>query len=334
MPVGLGKEIRRGPFSAGASISVYGILEGGFGVHQPDRSTYLAVVGRVGVIAEIFGAVDFGIARAAVALRVWAELGLKIETGEPIIIWVEAGVSVHVRVVIATIRVWRCTIEIAVNFSFQTQVSFRWNSRTLDILYEIQKHGSWKNRSKWKAGRLWPQSVSVPSTLALDAAILDPGEKKRGKRRLKQARTTNIPVELRIVPLATLLGDPGEKAGADLVSALFLWALSLRKQNSNLSRQTPYTLSREDELSRTDFDAFASRIEQPRTLSAGVHALDYTTIAAFLSLNFDVSIDTGAGGLNSSGRAAKGYPYTASARSCIANGRRPSPVVSRFKCCS
>lgn len=92
--------------------------------------------------------------------------------------------------------------------------------------------------------------------------------------------------------MATLLGDPGEKAGADLVSALFLWALSLRKQNSNLSRQTPYTLSREDELSRTDFDAFASRIEQPRTLSAGVHALDYTTIAAFLSLNFDVSIET------------------------------------------
>jgi len=291
--VGLGKEIRRGPFAAAASISIYGILEGGFGVQRPDRSTYLAVVGRIGVIAEILGVVDFGIARAAVGLRVWNELGLKIETGEPIVVLVDVGVSVHIRVVIATIRVWRCTIEIAVNFSFETQISFRWELHDPRHLASHARIFALEDLRpiKWEPVKLWSEPISLPLTLALDAAILDPmGARQQNSK--ERAKATNIPVEVRIVPIATLLNDSGERAGTDLVAALFLWALSCRKRNSSIRHPRPHLVRGGDEFSREEFDKFALRIEQPRNLSAGSNALSYTTIAAFLGLNFDVSIET------------------------------------------
>jgi hypothetical protein len=122
---GVGKEIRQGPFSAGASLTVYSVLTGALGIPtipNPPIKRYIALEGRAGVMLEVFGAVDFGIVRAAVAIRAWIEQSLRLETWKPILISASAGVSVSVVVVIARFRIFGRTIEISVSFSFSMQL--------------------------------------------------------------------------------------------------------------------------------------------------------------------------------------------------------------------
>lgn len=127
--VGLGKEFREGVFFAGITLSVYGIFEGAIGTPRDPRfdSTgcerrYLRIYGAAGVLLEIFGAVNFAIVSAAVSIRVWVETGITFETWAPVLIHAEAGVAVYVHFVIARFSVFGHTIEIAIDFSFSTQV--------------------------------------------------------------------------------------------------------------------------------------------------------------------------------------------------------------------
>ena len=134
--VGLGKEINKGIFRAGLSVTVFAEIEGGYGVlwHDPARpevrqwtqaaSTFVAIRGQVGILGEIYGYVDFGIVKAGVSIRVWVAYGFDMKTDHRIRLYIEAGVSVRVSVVIARFRIFRKTIEISVHFSFSTKVDY------------------------------------------------------------------------------------------------------------------------------------------------------------------------------------------------------------------
>jgi hypothetical protein len=128
--VGIGKEFREGVFAAGITLSIYGIFEGALGRPQdPDfpsgvPARYIKIAGTVGLLLEIFGAVNFSLISATVSIRVWVEVGITMETWAPVIFHAEAGVSVFVRFVIARFKVFGRRFEIAINFSFATRVRF------------------------------------------------------------------------------------------------------------------------------------------------------------------------------------------------------------------
>lgn len=134
--VGLGKEIDKGIFKAGLSLTVFATLEGGFGILRKTEKfdagrhmtkaadTFIAVRGTVGIIGEIHGYVDFGIVKAGVSVRVWVSTGFDFRTDHRTRLFIEAGVSVSVRVVIARIKIFGKRIEIAISFSFSTTVDY------------------------------------------------------------------------------------------------------------------------------------------------------------------------------------------------------------------
>lgn len=84
MRVGLGAYIDGGFFFIGASISVYGILEGAFAFEKGQKGLskffpdHYALLGRVGTIAEVVVYVDFIIIQASATFTLRSEYGLKL----------------------------------------------------------------------------------------------------------------------------------------------------------------------------------------------------------------------------------------------------------------
>lgn len=134
--IGLGKDISKGIFKAGASLTVFGILEGAIGFNAIFGSKTPAAMmkspdgyvlqGQVGIIGEIYGYVNFGIVMAGVHARAWAAIGMRIVTNKPTVIFVEMGISVGVTIVIGRIKIFGRNIEIRVSYSFQTVYRDSW----------------------------------------------------------------------------------------------------------------------------------------------------------------------------------------------------------------
>ncbi len=80
--VGVGTYLDGGVFYVGASISVYGILEGSFAFEKGEQGLaqafpdHIAVFGRVGAIAELVGYVNFAIIQASIYISLRAEFGM------------------------------------------------------------------------------------------------------------------------------------------------------------------------------------------------------------------------------------------------------------------
>jgi len=132
--VGVGVYINKGIFFAGASLSVYGILEGAFafnpeggvGKFFPD---HFALLGRVGAIAEIVGYIDFKIVKAALYIRLSVEVGLLLIMIKgkgllPAPLYIEGKVQVSVVVTICCFKIFGKKICIRVRFSFEAKVRF------------------------------------------------------------------------------------------------------------------------------------------------------------------------------------------------------------------
>lgn len=134
--VGLGKEIIKGPFRAGLSLTVFAELQGGYGVlwrsdgfdqagHSTRAaSTFVAVRGEVGILGEVYGYVDFGIVKAGVSVRVWVATGFDLKTDHRTRLYIAAGVDVGVEVVIARFKIFGKTFEVRIHFSFSTTIEF------------------------------------------------------------------------------------------------------------------------------------------------------------------------------------------------------------------
>jgi hypothetical protein len=138
--IGLGKQINKGIFKAGISITAVGILEGVIAVWRPNQPAlagasdaavaipngdvqqgyYYRVQGAVGVIGKIYGSVDFSIVQADVNLVVSAYIQATIEAYRPTVIYLEAGVTVSL-----TVRVNLGLFKISVHLSFSTTIKER-----------------------------------------------------------------------------------------------------------------------------------------------------------------------------------------------------------------
>ena len=222
---GVGKEVWQGVFSAGASLTVYSVLTGAIGVptiSNPPIGRYIRIFGRAGIMLEVFGAVDFGIVRAAVVIRAWIEQSLLLETWHQILIAAEAGVSVSVVIVIARFRIFGHTIEIRVSFSFAMRLrlefalgyfdgqkprNFPPGAAALDIA-ETLRPDSRPEPIAWTAFRLGSGALpSIPLVLSCDATIGD----------------DRAP---RLVPLlAAVEADDNTTTPVPLLRALVTWAV-------------------------------------------------------------------------------------------------------------
>jgi hypothetical protein len=133
--VGIGGYIDGGIYYVGASISVYGILEGAFGFDQNTSLLgslfphYFALMGRVGAIAELVGYVDFKIVKAAIHLILQVEIGLLLVYLEgnglqPVPMYIAGTVSVSIDFTIACFSFFGHHFCITIHLSFSASVSF------------------------------------------------------------------------------------------------------------------------------------------------------------------------------------------------------------------
>ncbi len=129
MRVGIGFYFDKGILYVGASITVYGILEGAFAFEKQKGLAQLfpdhfAVLGRMGAIAELVGYVDFGIIKASVYISLRAEFGMlmvyigndhtesALKPGsfltkgiQPVLVYIEGQVIVRVSIKIGCVKI-------------------------------------------------------------------------------------------------------------------------------------------------------------------------------------------------------------------------------------
>jgi hypothetical protein len=131
---GLGREFKKSILSAGASITIFGILSGMWGKKNnryklgvPAEewdvlpSEYSIYSGEVGVMAEIYGVLDFKITRLRLEARILVGYGIVFETWNGVVAYIRGELRFSVRWVIARFRIFRKTIEISVHLSFSAE---------------------------------------------------------------------------------------------------------------------------------------------------------------------------------------------------------------------
>lgn len=278
--LGLGKELSKGILKAGLSVAVYGLLEGALGYLEgadwTDPSEYL-VRGRVGIIAQIFGVVDFGIVKAGVAITLSVGVGIELGSRVDTVLWIEGRVSVQVEVVIGRIRIWRMTIEIKISFSFSTEVRFSW---------VLERKSAQSAVGGARAFALAAGDAQA-TPLSWD---------------LPAAPAARIPVRLFFIPEVTLIAKVPHMvgglavtapAGADspqtdfdrIVDEIVRWCVTLHAGGDD-PEVTPEMLL-----------ALDARLHLPKTLARTREAdatktpLDHETLCAFLGQTFDLSVN-------------------------------------------
>lgn len=200
--VGLGREFKKAILKAGASITIYGIFSGSWGKSNLEKlpapvqaalrddglpGHYHKYWGEVGVIAEIYGVVDFGITRARLNARLLVGIGLVFETWHETLAYVRGSLHLSIEWVIARFKIFGKTIEIKITLSFS--VEYR-----QDFVLDAGQQGLY---DKWFGGAAsdavladamdaiqldWsatpPQptdKVEVPLLLTLDLTLADDG---------------------------------------------------------------------------------------------------------------------------------------------------------------
>jgi hypothetical protein len=304
--VGLGKEMQRGIFSFGVSVSVYGILEGALayqdGASNPLVPTAFVLRGRVGILAMLFGSVDFGIVKAGVTIVIEIGIPFTIQL-QPITFsqdgttvteselsastpGIEANVSVDVVVVIGRIKIFGKKIEIKISFSFRMTIR-------LDFPIEIRSRVSPLSLTS---------SLDVPSPVDWKAANLDV------IHALSAAGKMPLPLEflpsLTVAPPATLVVNSvpqivallglehgtsaqPEKPFDRLAAAIWLAAFRCHRPGADWIH--PRTIP----TTRLELEALRDRLLRPRTLArtpAPEEPFDYPKIVEFLSRNFIVTV--------------------------------------------
>lgn len=122
LSLGVGKTINEGVFSAGASVTVVGIVEGVIGWFEPASSAvksdrYYWIQGTVAIVGKVYGSVDFAIISVDVQITAYASVTLTIEAYQPIQISLYAEVSVQASVKILFVRI---------HFSFSLSLDLAW----------------------------------------------------------------------------------------------------------------------------------------------------------------------------------------------------------------
>ncbi|RZM37379.1 MAG: hypothetical protein EOP67_01570 [Sphingomonas sp.] len=132
--LGVGKDFVAGPLKAGVSVTFFGIIQGAAGYLSDGGDIFrtpdaLSLQGQVGIIGELYGALDFVIIKASVNVRLQASIGLILiyEPHAPgggdgsILLYIEASVSVSV-----SVKINLFLFSITISFSFNASFRFEW----------------------------------------------------------------------------------------------------------------------------------------------------------------------------------------------------------------
>lgn len=116
--VGLGKTFVKGPLKAEISVTVQGIFEGvvaWFNPNDPNvqKATYFWLQATVQIVGRLYGEVDFEVIAVSVEVLVYAGVRLTVESYQPILIMLVAGVSVKAKVKI---------VFVTIHFSFSLTI--------------------------------------------------------------------------------------------------------------------------------------------------------------------------------------------------------------------
>ena len=167
---GVGVYIQKSVFSAGASISYYGIFEGAVAFEKGKPLGFprnFALQGRVGSIAEIVGYVDFKIIKASVHIILRQEIGLTLimidRELQPVTLYIEGEVSVDVDVTIRCFKVFGHRICISFHFSFKMTVRFS---------YTLGEGGSTSNQQSNEVSIFQPISFKLLPDINWDNPII------------------------------------------------------------------------------------------------------------------------------------------------------------------
>lgn len=128
LQLGIGKDVSKGIFKAGLSLTIIGIVEGVLGFYIPNQPSYPGkdeiyywIQGTVGLVGHVYGEVNFSIISARLDVRIYAYVQVTIEKYNAIPILLEAGVSVSLRV---KIKLGLFSIKISLKFSTTIRASF------------------------------------------------------------------------------------------------------------------------------------------------------------------------------------------------------------------
>jgi hypothetical protein len=131
LSLGLGKTIDEGILSGGLSVTVTGILQGVIGFYNPNPlpdgspaasgSNYYAIQGTFSIVGRVYGSIDFAIIKASFDITVYALARITFICYEPIVVYLEAGVTVRVTV---SIDLGLFSINIHLSFSATIHQTF------------------------------------------------------------------------------------------------------------------------------------------------------------------------------------------------------------------
>ena len=122
LALGVGKEIQEGPFSAGMSLAVQGILTGVVAFFnpsnaalQPDR--YYKIDGSIAIVGKLYGRVDFKVLTIDVSVVAAVTATLDVAAYQPILITLSVDVEVEASIKIIFIRI-HFSFKLHLNASF------------------------------------------------------------------------------------------------------------------------------------------------------------------------------------------------------------------------
>ncbi|MEO1084110.1 MAG: hypothetical protein AAFY88_07700, partial [Acidobacteriota bacterium] len=136
--LGVGKTFDKGILKAGAYLAVQGLLEGVVGFFQPaspdaEKATFYRIRGAVGIVAHIYGVVDFSIIKATLDLYAYATVQAVFEAYLPAVLTFEAGVEVKLKVKIS-LGLFSITVKLSFSATFKTSMEIGSAQKTPWIL--------------------------------------------------------------------------------------------------------------------------------------------------------------------------------------------------------
>ena len=238
--VGLGKDFKAGILSAGLSLTYFGIIEGhlAYGLIENGKPSSsggnfvdlfsqpeaISVKGVFGIIGEVYGSVDFGIISAAVNIRLQASIGVLLESGQKMLLWVEASVLAS-----ATVKV--LFVKISFKFSMTLRFDFEIAYPGWDSLKCIQNPQSLRAAER-PALPMWG-AAAEPLTLRTDcfapATYTRPlGRERRRARAARKAGLTQDGTGQPLVDFETAFAAR-EAAPTDVLTLYLLSEITLEQ---------------------------------------------------------------------------------------------------------
>ncbi|MDB4897224.1 MAG: LysM domain protein [Firmicutes bacterium] len=214
--LGVGKEIDKGIFKAGLSVTVFGIIEGVIARWNPvvpattgssniQDTYYFWLQGTIGILGKLFGSVDFAVVKAEVSLSITLAAQITFESFRdiPITVWAAVDISVKISIDVGL-------FSISISFSF---------SYTLKETFTITNSG----KAPWD-----PDTLQAKQTLRLsanDSALLANGEGLTMTWSNLQATVPGVPLSGYLVPALTVHGDGAAKPADQQAAYVLLLAL-------------------------------------------------------------------------------------------------------------